>query len=132
MEQTGWIGGKTLIKMKDMTELEIDNFALNFRNLIDQKNEEISNLKSDNRIMENELIQLRKPGKLLSETEIRQGMRPVFVRHIPHNERFHDFYAVPLEDGTGVIGPTKGVYRYENYLKTWEAFSEKPTEEAKS
>lgn len=114
--------------MEDMTELEIDNFALNFTNLIRQKNGEICDLKVKNQIMKNELIQLRRPGKLLSIEEVRQAERPVFVRHIPHDERFHDFYAVPMQDGTGVVGPTKGVYRYDNYLKTWEAFSEKPVE----
>lgn len=120
------------MEVKDMTELEIDNFALNFKNLIDQKNEEISNLKSDNQIMKNEIIQLRKPGKILSKEEIMFAKHPVYVQQIPYNARLQNFYAVPLEDGTGVIGPTKGVYRYENYLKTWEAFSEKSTEEAKS
>ncbi len=89
--------------MEDMTKDEIDNFALNFCNLLKEKNSEIFELKAKTQRLNNELLQFRKPGKRLTVEEIREAQRPVFAQHIPCDERLPDFYAVPLRDNVGSL-----------------------------
>lgn len=113
----------------DMSELEIMNFALNFNNLINQKDGEIAELSNKNEILKATVSQLLKPGKRLSVEEIKSAKRPVFCRAFNLPKKLSEFYALPCEDKSGVISPRKGIYRYEDYLKTWEAFSEKPIED---
>lgn len=110
--------------MSDMTELEIMNFAHNFNNLIQAKNNEISYLKSENSRLKAAVRQLAEPGKRLTVEEIQEGNRPVYCFHMKTGKS--SFWGIPLKDMMGVISNTKGVYRYSDYGKTWYALSAQP------
>ncbi|OPY64103.1 MAG: hypothetical protein A4E56_00157 [Pelotomaculum sp. PtaU1.Bin065] len=107
--------------MVGMTELEIVNFALDFNNLIQQKNNEIAALKSENIRLKAIVRQLEESSRILTEEEIREGERPVYCFHTKQGNA--GFWGVPLRDRMGVISSTKGIYRYINYGKTWYALS---------
>lgn len=110
-----------------MTEIEIENFALNFTNLISNKNAEIGKLTTENKRLKAELNERLSHGGRLHMDDIRLAKRAVYCFHIkPISSRDNGFWAVPLDDRSGVIGPNKGVLRYENYGKTWYAMPEKP------
>ena len=117
----------------NMSETDIMNFTYNFLNLIGQKDNKIAKLTDEIQILKGTVRQLQNPGKRLSVDEIRWAKRPVFcirIGNVP--KRIRKFYGIPAEDQSGVIGPKKGIYRYEDYSKTWEAFSEMPTEESEN
>lgn len=109
--------------MSNMTETEIQNFALNFSNLIRNKNNEIAELKSENSRLRATVKKLAEPGRKLTEKEVREGNMPVYCLHM---KRKLGFWAVPIKDRTGVISNTKGVYQYSDYGKTWCALSAQP------
>lgn len=56
-----------------MAELEIRNFARNFLNLINNKNSEISSLKSENSRLKPAVKQLEEPGKRLTVEGVLEG-----------------------------------------------------------
>ena len=107
---------------KEMTEHEIHNFALNFVNLINDKNNEIGNLRRDNERLRAAMTQLIEPGRRLTEEEVRNGQQPVYAFSTYGTGRVIG-WVVPLKDGSGVISSTKGVYRYSDYGRTWYALS---------
>lgn len=115
--------------MADMTELEIQNFALNFYNLINHKNSQIAALKTENAKLTAIVSGHIKAGRELTENEIMDAKRPVFVYHKGRYATKKGFWAVPLEDRIGVISARKGMYRYDDYGRTWVAFPDEPAPE---
>ena len=115
--------------MADMTELEIQNFALDFSNLINRKNGQIAALKTENAKLAAIASGYIKAGRKLTEDEIRAAKRPVFVYHKERYATKKGFWAVPLEDRIGVISARKGMYRYDDYGRTWVAFPDEPAPE---
>jgi hypothetical protein len=107
-----------------LTELEITNFAHNFINLINDKNREISVLKRENARLKATVSQLTEPGRRLTKDEVREGNQPVFCFHIKKDK--DGFWGIPLSSYRGVISNRKGIYLYDNYNKTWYAFSRQP------
>lgn len=119
---------------KEMTEHEIMNFAYDFVNLINAKNHEISNARSENQRLRAAIAQLSEPGRRLTEKEIREGQLPVYAYHLntPSLQKSGAIgWVVSLKDGTGVIGSSKGVYRYNDYGRTWYALSARPEHEGR-
>jgi hypothetical protein len=115
------------IKMsKEISEIEIKNFALDFVNLINSKNNEISQLKGENIRLRAAITQLSEPDRRLTEKEVREGERPVYAFHL-NRVSFQTSgtigWVVPLRDGIGVINNRKGVYHYSDYGRTWYALS---------
>lgn len=107
-------------ELTEMTETEITNFALNFNNLINQKNRTIAELQMQVKELSNQL-RAKAPVKL-SKEEIRQIDCPVWV--VPGNRHQNGFYALPITGG--VISNKGGRYTLDNYDKTWVAYSTKP------
>lgn len=110
---------------KEMTELEICNFALDFTNLINAKNSEIGRLTSENSRLRAAVMQLSEPGRRLTEEEVRVAERPIYAYSLCGLGRAIG-WVVPLRDRMGVISNTKGTYRYSNYGRTWYALSARP------
>ncbi|HBC94349.1 MAG TPA: hypothetical protein DCZ10_15980 [Pelotomaculum sp.] len=106
-----------------MTELEINNFAYNFINLINAKNNKIRHLKSEVTRLRAVVTQQTEPGRRLTEEEVREGKQPVYAYHMAQKTIG---WVIPLSNLIGVISNKKGVYKYSDYGKTWYALSARP------
>ncbi len=103
----------------EMTEFEIANFAHDFINLINKKNNEIGNLNKEISILTEQLKSLN-PTKMTYE-EVAKSTRPVWVVKINYKD---EFYALPILNG--VINDKNGKLHMDNYEKTWIAYSDRP------
>lgn len=104
---------------KEMTEIEIKNFAHDFINLINHKDIEINNLKDEIDRLKEQLKSLN-PTKMTSK-EVATSKRPVWVITKDYK---HEFYALPISNG--VMSVEGGRYYMDNYEKTWIAYSDRP------
>ena len=103
---------------KNMTENDIINFAFNFRNLINDKNNKINELKAEVRQLQEQLKAVN--AELLEPDEIINRKRPVWVKTSNNG----DFYALPISNG--VISAKMGRYDIRKYRITWVAYSDRP------
>lgn len=111
-----------------MTEIEIMNFALDFNNLIGNKNGEIGRLKAENKRLAALVSSLSKSTSTakLTADDVRYAARGVWIESLNSKYKSHGQYAIPLNDGSGVLTGEKHIFRYEHYGKTWVAFAEMP------
>lgn len=113
------------MKEKEMTENEIMNFAYDFTNLIKRKNADICELKNEIKNLR-EQIRMESPVVLAKE-EVGCITCPVWVvpiNRFPINLSKRGFYALPVNGG--VRTAQGGLYRLDNYNKTWVAYSTRP------